>query len=64
MQSNTVIGKENVSLPTVLKTVDDTLVELTKGSFGSHHLGLESNNSFMILIITCLATTELVMEFI
>jgi hypothetical protein len=34
------------------------------GSFGSHHLGLESKNSFMILTITCLAATELVMEFI
>jgi hypothetical protein len=34
------------------------------GSFGSHHLGLESKNSFMILSITCLAATELVMEFI
>jgi hypothetical protein len=35
-----------------------------KGSFGSHHLGLESKNLFMILSITCLAATELVMEFI
>jgi hypothetical protein len=33
-------------------------------SFGSHHLGLESKNLFMILTITCLAATELVMEFI
>jgi hypothetical protein len=36
---------------------------LTKGSFGSYHLGLESKNSFMILTNTCLATTELVMNF-
>jgi hypothetical protein len=35
-----------------------------EGSFGSHHSGLESKNSFMILTITCLAATELVMEFI
>jgi hypothetical protein len=35
-----------------------------KGLFGSHHLGLESKNSFVILTITCLVTTELVMEFI
>jgi hypothetical protein len=39
-------------------------VEVYKGSFGSHHLGLESKNSFIILTITCLAATELVMEFI
>jgi hypothetical protein len=35
-----------------------------KGSFGFHHLGLESKNSFMILSITYLAATELVIEFI
>jgi hypothetical protein len=35
-----------------------------KGSFGSHHLGLESKKLFMILTITCLVATELVMEFI
>jgi hypothetical protein len=29
-----------------------------------HHLGLESNNSFIILTFTCLAVVELVMEFI
>jgi hypothetical protein len=40
------------------------LNESCKGSFGSHHLGLESKNSFMILTITYLAATELVMEFI
>jgi hypothetical protein len=33
-------------------------------SFGSHYLGLESKNSFMILTNTCLAATELVIEFI
>jgi hypothetical protein len=36
----------------------------SKGSFGSHHLGLESKKLFMILTITCLAATELAMEFI
>jgi hypothetical protein len=40
------------------------MFSLYKGSFGPHHLGLESNNSFMILTITYLAATELVMEFI
>jgi hypothetical protein len=35
-----------------------------KGLFGSHHLGLESRNSFVILEITCLAVTELGTEFI
>jgi hypothetical protein len=41
-----------------------TLSKRNKGSFSSHHLGLESKNSFMILTITCLAATELIMEFI
>jgi hypothetical protein len=36
----------------------------TKGSFGSHHLGLELKNSFVISSVTCLAATELVMELI
>jgi hypothetical protein len=35
-----------------------------KGSFASYYLGLESKKIFMILTIICLATTELVMEFI
>jgi hypothetical protein len=34
------------------------------GSFGFHHLGLKSKNSFVIPRITCLAGTELVTEFI
>jgi hypothetical protein len=38
--------------------------EFSKGSFDSHHLGLESKNSFMILTITCLTATELVIESI
>jgi hypothetical protein len=41
-----------------------TLYDRSKGSFGSHHLGLESKNLFMILANTCLAATELVMAFI
>jgi hypothetical protein len=36
----------------------------SRGSFGSHHLGLESKNSFVSLTFTCLAATKLVMEFI
>jgi hypothetical protein len=38
--------------------------KIVKGSFGFHHLGLESKNLFIILIITCLAAMKLVMEFI
>jgi hypothetical protein len=34
-----------------------------KGSFGSYHLELESNNLFIILTITCFVVIELVMEF-
>jgi hypothetical protein len=37
---------------------------IPKGSFGSHHLELESKNLFTILTITYLAAIELVMEFI
>jgi hypothetical protein len=39
------------------------LVMVSKGSFGSYHLGLISKNSFIISIITCLAATKLVMIF-
>jgi hypothetical protein len=41
-----------------------TVRNFSKDSFGSHYFGLESKNSFIILIIICLATTKLVMEFI
>jgi hypothetical protein len=40
------------------------LVTVSKGSFGSYHLGLISKNSFMIPTITCLAVTKLVIKFI
>jgi hypothetical protein len=36
----------------------------SKGLFGSHHLELESKNLFIILTITCLAASELIIEFI
>jgi hypothetical protein len=43
----------------------DLAIEMfCKGSFGSHHLGLELKNLFMILTITYLAATKLVVEFI
>jgi hypothetical protein len=35
----------------------------SNGSFGSHHLGLESKNLLTILSITYLAITELIMKF-
>jgi hypothetical protein len=44
------------------KNPKESSLEERLGSFGSHNLGLESKNSFVVPRITSLAATELVME--
>jgi hypothetical protein len=57
-------GSSNWTAKTSYNLQTEGVVDNIKGSFGSHHLGLESRNSFVIPEITCLAATELVTEFI
>jgi hypothetical protein len=52
-----VITNETVAVMQCKKSI---IAKHFKGSFGSHHLELESKNSFVISRITCLAATELV----